>query len=83
MSYFALTGPASNQPFSLGLADAVKVGSPVISKYQVAFGPHPIDDESQSEFRERWMTLLGLAAEGKLRHPRSLPLERNFWITIA
>jgi serine/threonine protein kinase len=78
MSYFALIGAVSDQPFSLSVTEAIEVGG-AIGKYQVAFGPCPIDDESQGKFRERWMLLLSQAAEGKLRHPGSLPLAPNFW----
>jgi hypothetical protein len=47
--------------------------------YQLAFGPVPIDDENEDDFAERWAALLALASQGKLGHPRGLPLQPYFW----
>jgi serine/threonine-protein kinase len=53
--------------------------SPIMHRYQAAFGPTPIDDEDEDHFIERWMTLFGRAAEGRLKHPSRLPLDAMFW----
>ncbi len=63
------------EPFALkSFAEADKAASPTIGLYQIAFGPKPIDDEDFDEFCDRWADLLAKGAEGKLSHPRQLPL---------
>jgi hypothetical protein len=81
VSYFSLKREDVVAPFSLTrkASDADLAASPVMHIYQLAFGPIAIDDEDQDDFTERWAALLGLASQGKLGHPRNLPLPAKFW----
>lgn len=80
-SYFAALRGEAVAPYSLGrnIRDADLAAAPVMHVYQLAFGPTPIDDEDEDDFSERWAGLLGLASQGKLGHPRGLPLHPKFW----
>lgn len=63
------------EPFALrSLSDADEAVSPVMGVYQVAFGPVAIDEEDFDAFCDRWAGLLAKAAQGRLEHPRVLPL---------
>lgn len=48
--------------------------SQVMSGYQIAWGPAPIDDEDVEAFYERWADLFARAVRGQLQHPGTLPL---------
>jgi hypothetical protein len=63
------------------IRDADLAAAPIVHIYQLAFGPATIDDENEEEFIERWAAQLGLASEGKLEHPRGIPLQGEFWKT--
>jgi serine/threonine-protein kinase len=80
-SYFAPFRSEANSPYSLArtLKDADLAAAPIMHSYQLAFGPIAIDDENVDEFIERWAAILALAAQGKLGHPRGLPLQKDFW----
>jgi serine/threonine-protein kinase len=81
VSYFAPFRAEEVAPYALReeIRDADLAAAPVMHVYQVAFGPVAIDDENEEEFIERWAAILALAAEGRLRHPSSLPLHAQFW----
>jgi eukaryotic-like serine/threonine-protein kinase len=53
--------------------------SNTIHVYQTAFGLTPIDHEDEESFIDRWITLFGVAAEGRLKYPSRLPLASDFW----
>lgn len=55
-------------------ADLAIAGT-VINSYGLAFGPQPIDDESEEPFQQRWIDLFALAAAGQLRHPAQFPVK--------
>lgn len=57
--------------------------SNTMHSYQAAFGPIPIDDENEGSFIERWMTVFGAAAEGRLKYPSRLPLADSFWKDLS
>jgi hypothetical protein len=57
--------------------------SNTMHSYQAAFGPIPIDDENEESFIERWMTVFGAAAEGRLKYPSRLPLGDSFWENLS
>lgn len=80
-SYFSAHRAEQVAPYSLAGSphDADLAAAPIMHLYQLAFGPIAIDDENEDDFIERWAALLGLAAQGKLRHPRGLPLRPGFW----
>jgi serine/threonine-protein kinase len=80
-SYFSVFRAESVSPYSLARSprDADLAASNVMHTYQLAFGPAAIDDEDEEEFIERWAALLALGAQGKLGHPRGLPLPVGFW----
>lgn len=75
VSYFGDGGLSTNEPYSLhNLADADRAAGRSVGAIQIAFGPDTIDDETLSDFEERWTSRFARAAEGKLQHPRYLPL---------
>jgi serine/threonine-protein kinase len=80
-SYFSAFKAEALAPYSLArsIMDADLAASNVMHVYQLAFGPTAIDDEDEEDFTERWAALLGLASQGKLGHPRGLPLQPKFW----
>jgi hypothetical protein len=80
-SYFSFHRAEAYAPYDLStkIRDADLAASLIMHIYQLAFGPQPIDDEDEDDFGERWAALLALSAEGKLGHPRSLPLQPKFW----
>jgi hypothetical protein len=80
-SYFSAFRAEAAAPYSLArsIRDADLAASNVMHVYQLAFGPTAIDDEDEEDFAERWAALLGLASQGKLGHPRYLPLQPKFW----
>ena len=80
-SYFATFRHETFAPYSLtgSINDADLAAAPITGGCQLAFGPLPIDDENEEDFIERWSALLALASEGKLGHPRGLPLPAQFW----
>lgn len=43
-------------------------------KFQIAFGPTPIDDEFEQEFCQRWCELLARATEKSIRFPTEMPI---------
>lgn len=61
-------------PFYLRSFDADQVAAPGLGRYQIAFGPEPIDDEHLDTFMNRWAELLAKATLGELRYPSRLPL---------
>jgi serine/threonine-protein kinase len=64
------------EPFGLtNCAGADRAASQTIGKYQIAFGPKPIDDEDFDDFCNRWADILAKAANGQLSYPRTLPLQ--------
>jgi len=65
--------------FALEADEADEAASPVIGVHQIAFGPQPIDAEDAYNFHQRWTHLLTLASQGKLQHPRALPLAESFF----
>ena len=65
------------QPFPLDADDADRAASTTMDSIQIAFGPHPIDDEHVDEFINRWAQHLSLAAAGKFSQPRSLPIDKQ------
>jgi len=78
VSYFGGSSPSvkpSYEPYSLpNIADADRAAGRSLAANQIAFGPRSIDDEDLSDFEERWASFFAEAVEGKLRHPRYLPL---------
>jgi serine/threonine protein kinase len=81
VSYFSPWKGEAAAPYSLTRRtdDADLAVSPVTHVYQTAFGPVAVDDEDEGDFIERWAALLGLASQGRLGHPRGLPLPPKFW----
>lgn len=79
VSYFGspfLSDRSPYEPHSLNdfeLADQVAAAG--MAEYLIAWGPQPIDDENLPDFKSRWAGLLAKAADGKLSHPRRLPLQ--------
>jgi serine/threonine protein kinase len=57
--------------------------STTMHSYQAAFGPIPIDDENEEIFIDRWMTVFGAGAEGRLKYPSRLPLTDSFWENLS
>ncbi len=53
--------------------------SQVVSGWQTAFGPLPIDGEDEDAFSERWIKLFTKAVSGRLIPPTSLPLSRSYF----
>lgn len=84
-SYFAALRSEEFAPYSLvrNPSDADLAASHVMHIYQLAFGPSAVDDENEEEFIDRWAALLALASQGKLVHPRILPLQPSFWLQPA
>lgn len=79
-SYFGVSREERMAPYALTeIRDADLAAAPIMHAYQIAWGPNPLDDEDAREFCERWAALLALAAQGRLEHPRRLPLAREFW----
>jgi eukaryotic-like serine/threonine-protein kinase len=80
-SYYSWRADEIIAPYHLSnqICDADWAASPGMHIYQLAFGPQAIDDEDEDDFSERWVALLALAAEGKLGHPRGMPLQPKFW----
>lgn len=78
VSYFGggLSNKPSYEPYSLpNIADADRAAGRSAGAPQIAFGPHPIDDEDLSGFEERWASRFAEAVDGKLLKPRYLPLQ--------
>ncbi|MFX0203320.1 MAG: serine/threonine-protein kinase [Candidatus Hodarchaeota archaeon] len=77
VSYYAPLHRIEYQPFALenptDADEAVARGGGYA--YSVASGPLPIDDENVDDFCDRWAGLLAKAYQGKLEHPRYLPLQ--------
>ncbi len=46
-----------------------------------AYPPRPIDDENADDFVDRWLILMGLAAQGKLEPPPSVPMG-DWWPSL-
>ena len=64
------------QPYAISDVRAADVAaSHVMTRTNIAFGPIPIDDEREDEFHSRWVWLLAKAAEGRIRYPRTLPIQ--------
>jgi eukaryotic-like serine/threonine-protein kinase len=74
VSFYPTFGSASDVPMALDPEHAVAAMSPGITTFQVAFGPVPVDDEAFESFEERWLEVFARACEGRLEHPRHLPL---------
>lgn len=53
--------------------------SRVLSGWQTAFGPIPIDGEDEDAFAERWVKLFTKAVSGRLIPPNSLPLSSSYF----
>lgn len=67
-------------PFAIeNIEDADYAASNIVHTYQIAWGPRPIDHEDIEDFYNRWTKLFANALEGKLRHPRSLPLPNDYF----
>lgn len=63
------------EPYFLDDTNAADLAaSRVMSGYQIAWGPAPIDDEDVEAFYERWADLFASAVRGQLQHPSHLPL---------
>jgi len=62
-------------PFALNAAEADIAAASGMQRYQIAFGPKPIDDEDSAAFQDRWIDLLARAYKGEVRYPSRLPLE--------
>jgi serine/threonine-protein kinase len=63
------------EPYFLDDINAADLAaSRVMSGYQIAWGPSPIDDEDVEAFYERWADLFARAVRGQLQHPSHLPL---------
>ncbi len=76
VSYWSLGRETRPPPYHLdNLKDADLAMSRVMHTYQVAWGPHPIDDESADGFFSRWADHLSRAAQGNLGRPMRLPLQ--------
>lgn len=64
------------EPYFLDDTNAADIAaSPVMSGYQIAWGPAPIDDEDVEAFYERWADLFARAVRGQIQHPSRLPLK--------
>jgi serine/threonine-protein kinase len=74
LSFFRAFGSAAFEPFSLDPGDARSAVARGLHSFQVAFGPKAIDGEDVPSFVHRWADLFARAHEGKLEHPRYLPL---------
>jgi hypothetical protein len=81
MAPFSLLEETNNTRYRYHHADFAL--STTMHSYQAAFGPVPIDDENEESFIERWMTIFGAAAEGRLKHPSRLPLADSFWQNLS
>lgn len=53
--------------------------SKVLSEWQTAYGPIPIDGEDEDAFAERWIKLFTKAVSGRLNPPNSLPLSSSYF----
>jgi serine/threonine-protein kinase len=77
-SYFAnpMKGESPRfAPYSLDVPSAADAAhGKGIATHQVAWGPSPVDDEDAEDFFDRWLALFAKAVDGRLRHPRYLPL---------
>lgn len=76
--FFSQLMPPQNQyePFAItNPKEADDAAAQIMGIHQIAFGPRPIDDENFEKFCERWSDLLAKAVNGKLSHPRRLPLQ--------
>jgi hypothetical protein len=75
VSYWSSRGN-NYQPFAISdFRNADIAASNVMGLVNIAFGPHPIDDEQEDDFHGRWIWLLATAADGKIRYPRNLPIQ--------
>jgi serine/threonine protein kinase len=81
MAPFSLLEETTNAKYRYYHADFAL--SNTMHTYQAAFGPTPIDDENEDGFVERWMTVFGAAAEGRLKYPSRLPLAADFWRNLS
>lgn len=80
VSYFSIGASRRTRhdfaPFALTNIDDIDiVAGPAMHVYSVAFGPCPIDGEEIDGFCDRWAELLARAVNGRLEHPRRLPLQ--------
>lgn len=62
-------------PFALPPTDeeAALAFAPILATRQIAWQPLPFDQGEEEQFIERWIAWLADAANGTLRHPRSMP----------
>ncbi len=75
VSYFWLSSNAFLMPSAANNTDeADMAASKGMHVLNIAFGPAEIDDEMESEFHERWIWLLSMAAKGRLAPLRQLPI---------
>jgi serine/threonine protein kinase len=68
---------SGDPPFHLFPDDADEAAGPALGRYEIAFGPVPIDNEDAGAFMDRWAGLLAKAIQGQLRHPERLPLTQK------
>lgn len=68
-------GLIPNSEMHLREADLAAATTVMHSK-TIAFGPEPIDDESEANFRERWLWLLAKAAIGQLNYLATSPIRQ-------
>jgi len=73
-------GSVIHEPFAVDSVErADMAASPGMAPWQHAVSqPLPVDDEATDSFIDRWSHLLVLAYEGKLQHPRNLPLRDEY-----
>lgn len=74
--YFSLSGKQGKKdPFFLNPdSTAGRTLAPIFgTEFQIAWPFTPIDQGQEEEFFERWMNWFADAAEGRLRHPTSMP----------
>jgi len=74
--YFPMSGmQGKKDPFFLNPdSTAGRTLAPIFgTEFQIAWPFTPIDQGQEEEFFERWMNWFADAAEGKLRHPTSMP----------
>lgn len=75
ISFFTRLDHTAHEPFDLyNLAEADQAIAQKMYLYGVASGPTAIDDENVDNFCNRWAGILAKAYQGKLQHPRGLPL---------
>ncbi len=81
LSFFNWASPGSTAPVALSphSPEFHLALSRVVSGWQTAFEPTPIDGEDEDAFAERWIKLFTKAVTGRLIPPTRLPLSLSYF----